>query len=1362
MAENDFITDISYTNKDFQSVYTEQLDLAKKLTDKWDPSMSNESDPGLILLKLNAMVADKCNYAIDKNILEAFPSSVTQDKNARRLFEQLGYAMRWYRSATTDVSISWIGDVVENAPYFKIPRFTMLCNDDGSVIYTLTEDCYLSSQGSLYSDFVSDKTLVTSVHAIEGVINEYQVNGSNIITLINLDDNNRIYLDTNTVAENGIFINNIRDDGTDIANYNDWYRVDNLGIEKLNSRAYKFGVDSNNQCYIEFPSDIDNLIGNGIRIKYVSSSGVSGNIKSNVLSKFYADIKDVSGVTLNSDNVRIVNGASAYNGYDPESIEEAYKNFKRVVGTFSTLVTLRDYQNAINASEMVSNCFVTDRTNDIQDSYNIVTENGNLRGKKLIVESDNNVPKIDAFGLKMYLLKWVDNVYDKNSYNRTFAMVDDLLPSTEVLSYIDDVKSIQHEFGTLESNKVLMFKNKYPVSVKIIPQYTLSEQQALEIENNVRQALYNTFNAKMVEFGDEVTYEDVYNVVSNCDGRIKAIVLDELDYKTYAVVHDPTEINPDNRFKEILVSGVDETETELSNKIRTDIYAKSVLNGNTELLRHDTAFEYGLNQVYTNMSSSATVDAPTLENVNKVDTEVNINIEFSEGQTTSADYTLRENEKITFYAPNLVDDISYGNYIKYEYSNIGKAPEFYIPANADYMLGVDEKICLYYKTSDDEDAQYEYVALENGVIVKPSFNLKKTATSVSAMVGASLHGNGTVPYNMQDSVDSIDTDLGASREIVTRKFNTVTINKRVNKCYWILNDKLSDVYGNYFELFTSSNRDRVLKSGEYFISVNETGTALEIFGQGTRLVLNGEWNGSRPWKVYEIDNSVKNIVSDGVNAFKDSDWFTFNGESQQLFVQEMQFFTLSEGDYVKFSPESGVTATDFVITSTPQTAVNLKDYIIEYRSQASSSSGVLPKMLIDSDEYSWQVISDLGLKLSADTPQVLLDNQQIIFHTVSSDGAEVGTYTLAGTVEGTKVVTNELMYQSGGTVSTEFIDSDGDKKYLTTYVYSNSTVEGTAIKFEGSACSISFVNDIPTEFSVDSTITEVRYELSGNDNNLPATGTSTLNLDSSKLLMIWKIGDYYYWDTFRRGSQIKNATGANIIDKEVSGIGAIPENGKTHKDTALGIMFSDDSITTKVADGKSITCSRTGYTNRIKFRVPSGDYIIPLRNSSSNMKTLSVSAVTWSDSGASGMSPIGLISDIYKSDKATDFSNRKMSYLYFNVPSDGNREAYHYIEFTLLKKPSLTPEDITISGMYKYTSTSDMFDDVLVHITGNDDVDGLDRGYYDYTFDVDDAQEIKNPLSADSFNDVNHIYNKFTICQMGSVDVKVINRARNI
>lgn len=104
------VSDASFTNKDFNTIYPELLDLVKKLSNKWDPSLSNESDPGVLLLKLNAIIADKNNYNIDKNILECFPSSVTQEGNARRLYDSLGYRMHWYKSAIVDVDFQLLAN----------------------------------------------------------------------------------------------------------------------------------------------------------------------------------------------------------------------------------------------------------------------------------------------------------------------------------------------------------------------------------------------------------------------------------------------------------------------------------------------------------------------------------------------------------------------------------------------------------------------------------------------------------------------------------------------------------------------------------------------------------------------------------------------------------------------------------------------------------------------------------------------------------------------------------------------------------------------------------------------------------------------------------------------------------------------------------------------------------------------------------------------------------------------------------------------------------------------------------------------------------------------------------------------------
>ena len=135
MADNFTPSSISYTNKDFQSIYNELLELIPKLTNKWDPSLSNESDPLVVLLKLNALLADKNNYNIDKNILELFPVSVTQRGNAQKIYESLGYSMAWYRSAITEVAFRWIGKTRTDTTQ-AIKVFDMVTEASGEAVYT--------------------------------------------------------------------------------------------------------------------------------------------------------------------------------------------------------------------------------------------------------------------------------------------------------------------------------------------------------------------------------------------------------------------------------------------------------------------------------------------------------------------------------------------------------------------------------------------------------------------------------------------------------------------------------------------------------------------------------------------------------------------------------------------------------------------------------------------------------------------------------------------------------------------------------------------------------------------------------------------------------------------------------------------------------------------------------------------------------------------------------------------------------------------------------------------------------------------------------------------------------------------------
>ena len=317
------IQNTSYVNKDFESVYAELLDLVKELTYKWDPSISNESDPGVILLKLNAIIADKMAYNLDKNILECFPLSVTQEGNARQLFEQLGYYMKWYRGATTNISIKWIGDNTSST--YTIPAFTMVSDYDSSIVYTLVGPSLSNNLYAVGDQILNTDGTITVFKAIQGIPVRYDINGETLIRFSALDSNRRIYFNSSDVAENGIFITN-----RGANNYSEWTKVDNLTLQAVSdrNRFFKFGVTTDGTtCYLEFPDNAESLFGEGLEITYIRTLGVNGNIPSRTIEKFYQDLVPVenNSIILNSDNTLITNVNSASNGVDPEGINDAYR-----------------------------------------------------------------------------------------------------------------------------------------------------------------------------------------------------------------------------------------------------------------------------------------------------------------------------------------------------------------------------------------------------------------------------------------------------------------------------------------------------------------------------------------------------------------------------------------------------------------------------------------------------------------------------------------------------------------------------------------------------------------------------------------------------------------------------------------------------------------------------------------------------------------------------------------------------------------------------------------------------------------------------------------------------------------------------
>lgn len=374
---------LSPTKKDFVQIWNELLEVAGKLSERWDPTSTNESDPGIVILKALTGIADKLNYNIDKNTLEAFMPTAAQEDSMRKLCDMLGYNIKYYQSAETYVAIKYYNSepsqeeldalsATNATAGLVIPKFTVITNGDQDINYFTLENCIISTERPN-----SDK-----VPCMEGQIVKCEsINDNNVITVNQISENNRFYLPETQIAENGIFIYNVFDTkvlgGSALADGTRWDKVDNLNVQARNTRVYKFGFDSyEGRPYIEFPEDYSELFNDGIFIYYARTSGASGNISAKTLTRLELPTGE-GWSNISAESFTVENTFSATTGANIETIKQAYNNFKKTIGTFETLVTCRDYMNKIYmmsdelGKPYVSNILVTDIRNDLNRAITI-------------------------------------------------------------------------------------------------------------------------------------------------------------------------------------------------------------------------------------------------------------------------------------------------------------------------------------------------------------------------------------------------------------------------------------------------------------------------------------------------------------------------------------------------------------------------------------------------------------------------------------------------------------------------------------------------------------------------------------------------------------------------------------------------------------------------------------------------------------------------------------------------------------------------------------------------------------------------------------------------------------------------------
>lgn len=108
---------LRYTSRDFESIKNDLIDAIPSLTSLW--TSREEGDPGIVLIKLMSALGDMLSFTFDKQALEYYAPTVTQRKNASKLFELIGYKMHWYQSALTTVTLTYQANIDQFIGFYK-------------------------------------------------------------------------------------------------------------------------------------------------------------------------------------------------------------------------------------------------------------------------------------------------------------------------------------------------------------------------------------------------------------------------------------------------------------------------------------------------------------------------------------------------------------------------------------------------------------------------------------------------------------------------------------------------------------------------------------------------------------------------------------------------------------------------------------------------------------------------------------------------------------------------------------------------------------------------------------------------------------------------------------------------------------------------------------------------------------------------------------------------------------------------------------------------------------------------------------------------------------------------------------------
>lgn len=491
---------VKYTSRDYESIMEDFWDMVPKLTELWKPAPDKytiksfyedeakevwnpeaNADPGVILGKFLASVADMLGVNLDWLANEVYAPSVSQRKDAQRIFSLIGYELGWYTAARTEVTFVNTSDSTikldfgfNGANFSTLNAYTDITGTSRILTYNLlpltstygdaeTRSTHATTSGDINIFVDSDEVtlnpgdMVTRV-AIEGDLRSYSISVESV-----KKNNYIITLPSQHVDTTAIWIKAKSSRNADDFLQTQWVQCSNPSEFTLPEPRFAVTYDyySNAQIQISnYLNQLDNYDNNYLIIYWFDCIGMLGCVGEDVLSNYLQanaieDDYESSGMFAihNLSNTVEWPHTHTVTGKSPETAKEAYYNSRNYINTFDSLITLPDFNRFLNREPGVDCGLVL----DCQKALDI----------NLSIYRDENLS--DAQKAKMYINNF-DFPAGDNEVMDWYSVLDLERSKTKTLHVMikgETLEDLAQQYG-VTVNSIIEFNNIKNVSA-IVP-----------------------------------------------------------------------------------------------------------------------------------------------------------------------------------------------------------------------------------------------------------------------------------------------------------------------------------------------------------------------------------------------------------------------------------------------------------------------------------------------------------------------------------------------------------------------------------------------------------------------------------------------------------------------------------------------------------------------------------------------------------------------------------------------------------------------------------------------------------------------------------------------------------------------------